>query len=208
MIALFILACSSQKDSVLPESELPPETASEALPSVEETVVGEGEGNTSDEVKPTRQLKRMTISQIRDSMERISGGISWGSETESKWDEYASTLGVADYQLRVETDRSPSTMFQKFLDDAAVETCWGWMQAESSSFFTIADAQSTERAEVQQNIVDLRWQIQGKVQEPNVRIVDDYESLFFKVHQRTDSTDLSWQAVCVALFTHPDFFMY
>jgi len=32
--------------------------------------------------------------------------------------------------------------------------------------------------------------------------------LFVKVHQRTDSTDTAWTTVCVAMFTHPDFFMY
>jgi hypothetical protein len=190
--------------SVAPPTEVVPETT----PSVEETVVGEGEEGTPEEAKPTRQLKRMSVAQVRDSMERISGGVPWGSETTSKWDEYSGTLGVADYQLRVESDRSPSTMYQKFLDDAAVETCLGWIQAENSSFFTMADPQSTTRVEVQENIIDLRWQIQGKRHDPSARIIADYEALFFKVHQRTDSTVSSWQAVCVAMFTHPDFFMY
>ncbi len=177
------------------------------VPVVEES--GLGETTIEREVVvDRRQLKRMTVAQARDSMERISGGIVWGDEDESKWDAYADTLGVADYQLRVESDRSPSVMFQKFIDDAATATCRGWLEATDSSFYTIDVPDSTERVDVRSNVVGLRWQIQGKPKDASAGIIDDYEALFFKVHQRTDSVEAGWQTVCVAMFTHPDFFMY
>jgi hypothetical protein len=150
----------------------------------------------------------MTVAQARDSMEQIAGGVPWGDEDDSDWDAYAETLGVADYQTRVESDLSPSVMFQKFLDDAAGATCAGWIAAEGSHFHTIDDPSSTDRADIRANITGLRWKIQGKSRDAADPIIDDYETLFVKVHQRTDSTDTAWTTVCVAMFTHPDFFMY
>ena len=79
---------------------------------------------------------------------------------------------------------------------------------EGSQFHTMEDSTSTERSDVRTNITGLRWKIQGKSRDSVDPIIDDYETLFVKVHQRTDSTDTAWTTVCVAMFTHPDFFMY
>jgi hypothetical protein len=196
MILLY-LSCTTPVD---PKPDIEPTI------EIEETVVEEGVSD-SQQNNPSRQLKRMSISQVRDSMIQISGK-QWADNSESNWDVYSDTLGVADYQSRVETDRSPSVMFQKFLDDAATSTCLQWLQTVDSSFYIIDSNSSVERDDVRNNVVHLRWLIQGKVKDQSIQIVDDYESLFYTVYQRTSSTELSWQSVCVALFTHPDFFMY
>jgi len=219
MMWWLILACGGgdgkAPETVAPSTDAPdtpgpvtPDTPDTPdLPSATESDWG---GITEPDPKPknTRQLKRMTVAQARDSMVQISGGIHWGEEGDSDWDAYADTLGVADFQLRVEHDRSPSVMFQKFLDDAASATCSGWLTAEDSHFHSIDDPESTERADVRENILGLRWKIQGKSKTTEDTIIDDYELLFATVHQRTDSTQSAWQTVCVAMFTHPDFFMY
>ena len=206
MIFLLWLACSTT-DPVGKRSEPTPEPPSEVLPEVSESELGEVIIEPS-EALPRRQLKRMTVAQARDSMMQISGHIPWGDEDESNWDVYADTLGVADYQLRVESDRSASVMFQKFLDDAATATCAGWVTATSSSFFSIDDPTSIQRADVRANIVGLRWQVQGKAKDDSALIIDDYEQLFFTAHERAASVEIAWTTVCVAMFTHPDFFMY
>ena len=176
----------------------------ENLPEVEENIVDILE-DEPEQAQGTRQLKRMSIGQVRDAMEQITG-VRWGDASRSNWDVYSDTLGVADYQTRVTSDRSPSVMFQKFLDDAAVETCDEWLQQADSSFFII-DKDVTAREDVLLNIRHARWLIQGKAR-THTPIVDDYAALFFTVLQRTAAPDLAWQAVCVASFTHPDFFMY
>jgi hypothetical protein len=184
-----------------------PGSEPEGAPSVSETEWGEG---TSPEAEPpaTRVLKRMTVAQVRDSMEQITGGIPWGSDARSHWDEYSATLGVADYQLIVKSDSSPTVMFQKFLDDAAGATCQAWVAAESGSFFAIESPGSTEREDIRAQVANLRWRIQGRDRASTDAVLDDYEAVFTKVHQRTASTEAAWATVCVALFTHPDFFMY
>ena len=212
MILLLVLSCSPD-EMVKPSAErreildTGSTVTSPTLPEVSESEVGEGSIEPVERA-PARRLKRMTVAQARDSMVQISGGVHWGSEGESYWDEYSETLGVADYQLRVENDRSPSVMFQKFLDDAATATCMGWIQAPETTFFAVEDRASMVREDIVANIVSLRWQIQGKVKDATVPIIEDYETLFVKAHQRTESTESAWQTVCVAMFTHPDFFMY
>ena len=39
-------------------------------------------------------------------------------------------------------------------------------------------------------------------------MIDDYVDLFATVYRRTDRTTEAWHTVCVAMFTHPAFFMY
>lgn len=206
MIFLVWLACSTA-DPVGKGSEPVPTPTPEDLPEVTESELGEVVIDRTED-PPRRQLKRMTVAQARDSMVQISGEIPWGDSDESNWDVYADTLGVADYQLRVESDRSASVMFQKFLDDAATATCTGWVAASESTFFSIEDPTSMERADVRANIVGLRWQIQGKAKDAAAPIIDDYEQLFFTAHERAGERETAWLTVCVAMFTHPDFFMY
>lgn len=206
MMLWLMLACSSGTKEVRTIDSPTPEEEPPVLPGVGETDWGEVD------VEPavpehTRQLKRMTIRQVRDSMEQISGGIIWGGSS-STWDDQFDTLGVADYQLRVESDREPSVMFQKFLDDAASETCRRWILGEGGVFHSIDDPESTVQADIRANVLGLRWKIQGKARVDGDPIIDDYVTLFTSVRARTDSSDDAWGTVCQAMFTHPDFFMY
>ena len=207
MMMLLLWACQDEAHKSPAEADpVVMDTEADSLPSVTETEIDTASVADVD-IRPARQLKRMTIPQVRDSMLRITGQ-PWGSETSSNWDDYAETLGVADYQLRVQSDRSPSVMFQKFLDDAAIETCLHWVNDPEGTFFRAGDMRELSRDNIRNLIVDLRWQVQGKSREPVAPIVDDYEILFNTAHQRTQELSLAWQTVCIALFTHPDFFMY
>ena len=154
------------------------------LPGVGETDWGETEVEPSVPAN-TRQLKRMTVRQARDSMEQISGGIVWGGGSKlSDWDDHFDTLGVADYHFRVESDRQPSVMFQKFLDDAASDTCRRWILGEGSAFHSIDDPDSTVQADIRANILGLRWKIQGKARVDGDPIIDDYLTLYTSVRAR------------------------
>lgn len=189
-----------------PASDDPPPD-SDALPGVDHPEVG-----TVPELEPsapsTRQRKRMTVTQVRDSMEAITGGVRWGDRETSDWDSYAATLGVADYQTRTTTDLTPSVLFQKFLDDAAVQTCAQWLSEETTTFHRIDDPTSTELSEVRSNVAGARWRIQGRPLHDDDPIVEAYVDLWADVYRSTESTEEAWNTVCVALFTHPDFFMY
>ena len=201
LLSLLGLGCADG-----PPPAQPPQEGAQP-PSVSAPQVGDAPTLPEAE-DPGRLKKRMTVAQARDSMERIAGGVVWGGGDESDWDAYAATLGVADYQLRTTSDRSPSVLFQKFLADAAVHTCGEWMAAPDSSFFAIDDPGSTAQDQVRANVAALRWRIQGRPMDEQVPAMDDYVELFATVYRRSGSTTEAWQVVCVAMFTHPDFFIY
>ena len=196
---LWIWACATSEPEITVEPTLPEET----IPQVTEEVVGDGGLGTS-ETREGRQVKRMRVAQVRDSMEQITGTV-WGNNN-SKWDQYAQSLGVPDYQQRMTEDLSPSVMFQKFLNDAATESCEEWMSGSSDMF--VLDSLSVQTEDVLSNIEHLRWLIQGHAKGTNATILQDYLALHQSVLVRTDSADEAWHTICVALFTHPDFWMY
>ena len=194
------------KPATEPVDDPPP--ASDELPGVDTPPVGTVPDAPEETSPATRKRKRMTIKQARDSMESITGGVRWSEGGLSDWDTYASTLGVADYQTRTAPDLTPSVLFQKFLDDAAVQTCAQWLAEPSSSFYRIDDPSVSDRSEIRANVAGARRHIQGRPIDEDDPIVDAYVDLWADVYRSTESTDEAWNTVCVALFTHPDFFMY
>lgn len=187
-------------------TDSPPED--DLLPGVSSDPVGEVDDTPEAPTQGHRQRKRMTVEQVRDSMEQVSGGIVWGDEDGSHWDTFAATLGVADYQGRTESDRSPTVLFQKFLYDAAVHTCTEWVDEHPDHFFAVDDPEATDRATVATQLGALRFAIQGRPRTEDSPAVDDALALYASVLGRTDDPTAAWKTVCVALFTHPDFFMY
>ena len=198
----WMIACIGTEK--IPEPSIAePEAEPESLPAVEEEEIGNVDLDTSASTQG-RKKKRMSVAQVRDSMERITE-TTWGNNT-SKWDSYADSLGVPDYQQRMSPDLSPSVIFQKFLNDAAAESCAEWLEASSDIF--LHDPLSSELSEIQQNIDLLRWRIQGHAQGSIDPILHDYLDLYQSVWVRTDDSMMAWHTVCVGMFTHPDFWMY
>lgn len=209
ILFVLLVACggADPKTASSSSSSRPDTHEDTPLPGVDHPEVG-----TVPELDPsnasTRQRKRMTVSQVRDSMEAITGGVRWGDGETSDWDSYAATLGVPDYQTRTTTDLTPSVLFQKILDDAAAHTCAQWLATPASTFHSIADPTSTTLDEVRSNVAGARWRIQGRPVDEDDPVVDAYVDVWAAVYRSTASTDEAWRTVCVALFTHPDFFMY
>ena len=145
-------------------------------------------------------------------MKRVSGGVEWKSGNQKLWDKYSSTLGVPDYQQSVTEDLSPSIMFQKFLDDAAVHTCKNWIDLEYSGdqrlFFSQIEPEEDDPSKIRSNLDALRQRIHGRSSDPNAPIIDSFVELHQLVIQRTSNPKSAWETVCVGFFTHPDFFIY
>ncbi|MEL6345098.1 MAG: hypothetical protein AAFV53_18460 [Myxococcota bacterium] len=190
------------------EEEVVADEEEEDAPDVGGDDLGDGE-LFPDDIDPARDAHRMSIAQIQASMEQVSGGISWQrNATSTYWETYASSLGVPDYQERLQEDRSPGVLFQKFLDDAANYTCAEWVDEATPGFFEDATVDETEPALIRANIDHLRRRIQGHPSEPEAAIIDAYQTIYDRVVLRTDDRKAAWTTVCVALFTHPDFYAY
>ena len=201
----------TQEPEELPDDNI--EEEQEELPNIITEDIGENSLDGEEFSVVGRKMKRMTIPQISHAMRRVSGGIEWGGNS-SLWDEYSDILGVPDYQNTQDEDRSPSIMFQKFLNDAATYTCQTWVENEISGESVLLFEQNfedTTRPAVQANIQQFRWQIQGKVidnSSQDQQLLNDYENLFFTVLQRSSSSTEAWTTICIAMFSHPDFFYY
>ena len=180
-------------------------------PGLEDDTIGEGTLEPEEQAISRNQM-RMTIDQLKTSMEQLTGGIEWKSGNTDLWAKYETTLGVPDYMEVVSEDLTSSVIFQKFLGDAATYSCEQWIEndvaATDKRFFVNADASQTEEDAVRQNIVHLRYLIHGHKNTVEDEVIDSYYRLFYLVMQRTDDSIAAWNTVCVGFFTHPDFFTY
>ena len=181
----------------------------------------------SVDVTPTekewgRDWRRMDLDQLKASIERVSGGVEWsspnGRDSINMFDELASTLGKPDYVSSTHEELSPSLLFQKFLKDAANGVCLGIIQedlrrdASERQFVTEAswtDTWETHPDNVRANIARLLLRFHGRVVAVGAPEVEEWVWLFRSVaHVTENNAEKSWNAVCVALMTHPDFYMY
>jgi len=198
---------TSGPEEAMEEPEEEPATA----PDISGETVGQGQLYPTNE-EPHRNKKRMSVAQIKASMEKVSGGITWKSGNQFLWEKYSRTLGVPDYQQSVTEDLSPSIMFQKFLDDAAVHTCANWINNEINGderlFFSEIEPTETDALKTRLNIAYLQQRIHGQKIDPSTNLIDSYVELHELVMQRTSNLQSAWKTVCVGFFTHPDFYIY
>ncbi len=164
-------------------------------------------------VEPGRARRRMNLDQLENAFVQTSRGLNWtemqGGREVSLFQSLSVTLGKPDYIQTTTEVLEPTTLFQKFLDDAARQVC-GKIVAR--------DLQEPSNALV------MDWSEDG------ASVTAHLQSLILHFHQRDladDSPDLAqwrwlydslmfmtdvpaerWNAVCVALFTHPDFYTY
>ena len=208
----FLIGCGTT-DSPISE---PSETSPELPPTMEDVPLGEGD-LFEDSSVVSRSLQRMNVDQLRASMQQISG-TDWVSGNTDLWTKYSSTLGVPDYMESISEDLAASVIFQKFLADAATYSCEGWLNrellAESPehqrvhSFFQHASPEQRDSSAVRENIQHLRYLMHGRSEPLDAPIVDSAFALHQLVLQRSDDTLAAWSTVCVAFFTHPDFYTY
>ena len=190
---------------------------SEPVP-VTTTVVGEGDVVGVQSLEPDgRDRRRLDLDQI-DASILAATGFGWvDDEGRNRFDQLASTLGRADYRNTTQEDRTPSLVFQKFLADAAHSVCGKLVQTDSSRpsvdriFFLHAEIGDTVKANhdaVEDNIRHLLLRFHSRVVEPGSDTLDGWLWLHESAGFVSANPNLAWNAVCVGLITHPDFYSY
>ena len=204
-----LLGCGdseSDNNSDTPVEEVTEETESSTL---EETVVGEGDIEPA-QMEESRSRMRMNIDQLQASMKHITG-VDWMSGNKLLWDEFRTSLGVPDYQETVSEDLSANVIFQKFLQDAATYSCQQWREHDGTAgpyaFFGEA-YDETDPETVVENLRYLRRLVHGHFEDGEDPMIESLRELYTLVYQRTQDRNATWNTVCVALFTHPDFYTY
>ena len=171
----------------------------------------------------TRPRRRMDIDQLDAAMERISNGICW---TDGNGDcvnddrlfvRLASSLGKPDFRNSTQEDLSPSALFQKFLGDAARFVCHQMMVRETGDpsveailFKHVAPTDTLESnlEGVNQNLSSLILRFHARHVPTDSPRLELWRWLFQTSSYVANDPALAWRNVCVALFSHPDFFTY
>ena len=162
--------------------------------------------------EPSRARKRMKLDQLDAAFTRSSGGITWterrGGRDANQFVELSATLGKPDF-IQVTTENlEASTLFQKFLDDAARSVCAKMIlrdrSGEAEAILLTADAMDDT---IRSNLRSLVYRFHNRNLEPDSPDLEQWVWLFDSVRFVRD-VDAGWNAVCVALFNHPDFYTY
>lgn len=174
---------------------------------------------------PYRPRRRMDVDQLDASITRVTGGIAWERGSTNQFQRYAATLGVPDYAQTTSEDLTVSPLFLKFVDDAARYTCDLLLRRETGEeargvFFvhaTVDDRLPGSAAAIDDNFRYLLLRYHGRRVEPGSRQLEPWRDLLSRAAAATLDPDDpepeprmadAWEAVCVALINHPDFYTY
>jgi hypothetical protein len=161
-----------------------------------------------------RDRHRMTVPQLADSIERVTG-LRWMDGDDDQFEEYSASLGVPDWIERTSENRTPDLVFNKLLDDAAADICLELVDLESMGGehllvgVTLSSTLETDRQAIEAALSRALLRFHGH----NIPVGDDrlggwtwlFES---SVNVTSGDTHMAWRAVCTALLIHPDFYTY
>jgi hypothetical protein len=165
---------------------------------------------------PTRARQRLNIDQLSASFERVTGGLNWTDGGNVLWESLSATLGKPDFAEMTQEDLLPSALFHKFLDDAARQVCTALVAAEVSGeaaaqhlFVEVSPQEPMADAEsVDANLRHLLLAFHGKRFGADAPDLIHWRWLLHTVDATSADPTAGWNAVCVALFTHPHFYSY
>lgn len=173
--------------------------------------------------EPFRPRHRMSIEQLDRSIRAVTGGIGWTPSPRSSsnlFEQYADTLGVPDYLQNTVEDRETSLVFAKLLDDAARSVCARLMEREAlgeeeRTFLVEAGPDATIEsapAAIDANLAYLLLRFHGRHVPPDSPLLARWRRLFERTSVDPSTSAPApmrgWNAVCVALLNHPDFYTY
>jgi hypothetical protein len=207
-LSIALVGCSQQT------LEAPPDAPT---PDVGEFTPVEG-GDIAEEGQAGRDFRRMDIDQLSASIERITGH-AWTREDRGeqidRFEELGPTLGVPDYIEVVSDPLSPSLLFQKFLDDAALDVCPKLVQDDLERMdgtrwlIRHVDPDNTaDSPEMQHTLQDALLRFHGKAVADDSQELAEWAFLMRSLNEVASEPQTRWESLCVALITHPDFYLY
>lgn len=194
MKLLLLLACGNEPATLTPVAETP----------------------LAVEQSPGRSWRRMNIDQLRASMEQASGGIGWTEEQDGEavqlFDALSGSLGKPDYLSATEEELAPGLLFQKFLSDAADSICRELVAVDPGraepTLFVYAGPEDTDPAAIDANLRAALLRFHGRRLAEGDPALAGWHTLLERVYADSGDMSLAWRAVCVGLYTHPDFYSF
>jgi hypothetical protein len=168
---------------------------------------------------PVRELRRMDLDQLDASLTQAAGGLRWMVGRTPGFVRFEDTLGVPDYINSSAEDLTVSLLFTKFLDDAARSVCNRLVNGRDEDEVTArAEVFDVVDPSTDEELLDLGRDAQLRsllLRFHGRRLQNDeelqpWQDLFETARALGDrsSSARGWQAVCVTLVNHPDFYTY
>lgn len=172
-----------------------------------------------DPVAPaTRPRRRMDIDQLDRALRRVMGGIGWtemrNNVEVNLFTDLSATLGKADFVQVTVDNLETSAIFQKFLGDAARSVCDRRLQADlalaepEARLLLPPTAGALDASQLDAHLIRLRRAFHGIRMTPESPEMESWRWLYQSVLHVSGEPARAWNAVCVALVTHPDFYLY
>lgn len=207
-----------------------PEDGPEAAGNLHEPVAGEvihgtfGEGIAVDLIPkpvvvepPLRPRKRLDLDQLNAALRGATHGIGWEIAGKDQFVELALTLGKPDYIDQTIENLEPSALFLKFLGDASRSVCDAVQKRELSlpvgerALLLAADETQTSATApeaIDDNLRALLLRFHGRAVAVGAPELEHWRWLYQTAELKLGQPLLAWQAVCVGLINHPDFYTY
>jgi hypothetical protein len=213
-------------------------TPTEPPPGATPVEITESEGERVDLAAPydakrriiPRPRRRMNIDQLEAAIMQVSGGIGWteqrGRDEVNLFESLSSTLGKPDYAEITDEELEPTVLFQKFLNDAARSVCVKMLAADLAALAVTENGEETAWSprllvhvspdqtmtthpdDIKANMQVLMQRFHGRRLSADASGLAHWHWLFRSASFVTETPTEAWLGVCVALFTHPDFYTY
>jgi hypothetical protein len=194
---LSLIACSAES-TTLPQERQRPEVVATAKPDMPD-----GHPDVATLALRSRGPRRMSVEQLERSIERI-GELAVG--TVVLQDSLALALGRPDYLRVTEESLEPSPLFMKFMMDLAGVACTNLSDADPMR--PAEQRVLTRFADKQENLryLLLRFTgLEGAAAEPYLTRLN---AVYDAGSRGARGANGGWEAVCIALFTSPEFLLY
>jgi hypothetical protein len=193
-----LLGCPAEEPAPTPEREKTPAVVTE-LPTMP---VDHPDMDSLNVL--SRGPRRMSVEQLERSVEVIIGGVPEG---QVNFDATLSlTLGEPDYLRVTEENLEPTPLYMKFMLDLGAYLCQQILLYDPQR--PVDDRTLTRFTDEDQNIryILLRFTgIEGAAADPYVeRLMRVYDA--GRAGPNGDSS--GWEAVCISVFTSPEFLLY
>lgn len=160
---------------------------------------------------PARERRRLDLDQLDAALVRTTGTI-WQVDGVPQLVAMSTTLGKPDYADRTTEDLAVSPIFTKILDEAARSVCGELMAAERTRvegarlFFTHIPPDTDDRGDpLDRQLARLVLRFHGRTVDASTAAM--WRTLYTNVAS-VHGPAVAWDAVCIALITHPDFYTY
>ena len=168
----------------------------------------------------SRPRKRINIDQLDAAIQRVTGGTGWTAKNgTNEFVTLAATLGKPNYTDMTSEDLEPTSLFQKFLADAAQSVCKKVAAADLPEKTAakrqlmravgVSDTIKTNPVGVNKNLAWLMLRYHNRLVSPNATELEAWRFLFESATLVSgNKPDQAWRTVCVALIVHPHFYTY